>query len=126
MAWELSITLEDRPGTLAGLSEVLGRAGVNIETVAAFVAGGQFGVRVLVDDAEVARKALEGEGMTVDAIKDPLVVSLDHAPGALGVLARRVANAGINIESSYVLGDENGKKRLVLTVDDPERARSLL
>jgi hypothetical protein len=126
MAWELSVTVEDRPGTLAGLSEALGRAGVNIETLAAFVAGGQFVVRVLVEDAEVARKALEGEGMTVEAVKEPLVVSLDHAPGALGALARRVSEAGINIESSYVLGDEDGKKRLVFTVDDPERARGLL
>lgn len=126
MAWELSVTVEDRPGTLAGLSESLGRAGVNIETLAAFVAGGQFVVRVLVEDAEVARKALEGEGMTVEAVKEPLVVSLDHAPGALGTFARRVAEAGINIESSYVLGDEDGKKRLVFTVDDPERARGLL
>jgi hypothetical protein len=126
MAWELSLTLDDRPGTLAGLSETLGRAGVNIETLAAFTAGGQFAVRVLVEDTEAARNALEDEGMKVEATKEPLVASLDDAPGALGALARRMAEAGINIESSYVLGDEDGKKRLVFTVDDPERARGLL
>jgi hypothetical protein len=126
MAREISVTLQDRPGTLAGLSEVLGRVGVNIQTFAALAAAGQFSVRVLVEDADTARKALETEGITVEAVKEPLLISLDDIPGALGAFARRVADAGINIESSYVLGDENGKKRLVFTVDDPGKARGLL
>lgn len=126
MTWELSLTLQDRPGQLAGMSEILGRAGVNIQTLAALATGGQFCVRVLVEDADTARKALEEEGITVEAVKEPLLVSLDDTPGALGACARRVADAGVNIESSYVLGDEDGRKRLVFTVDDPEKARSLL
>lgn len=126
MTWELSVTLQDRPGQLAGMSEILGRAGVNIQTLAALATGGQFCVRVLVEDADTARKALEEEGITVEAVKEPLLVSLYDTPGALGACARRVADAGVNIESSYVLGDEDGRKRLVFTVDDPEKARSLL
>lgn len=126
MAWEIRVTLEDRPGTLAGMSEALGKAGVNIETLAAFTAGGQFGVRALVEDGDLARKALDEAGITVEAVKEPVLVALDDRPGALGAFARKLADAGVNIESSYVAGDEDGKKRLIFTVDNLEKARSLL
>ena len=126
MAWEIRVTLQDRPGSLAGMSDALGKAGVNIETLAAFTAGGQFGVRVVVEDADLARKTLDEAGIAVEAVKEPFLVSLDDRPGVLAAFARKLADAGINIESSYVAGDEDGKKRLVITVDDREKARSLL
>ncbi len=126
MAWEIRVTLQDRPGTLAGMSEALGKAGVNIETLASFGAGGQFSVRAVVDDAELARKALDEAGITPEAVKEALLVTLDDRPGALGAFARKLADAGINIESSYVAGDEAGTKRLVFTVDDLEKAKGLL
>ena len=126
MAWEIRVTVEDRPGTLAGISEALAQAGVNIRALAALAAGGQFPVRVLVEEADSARKALEEAGIPVEGVKEPFVVSVDDHPGALATFARKLADAGINIESSYVLGDDNGKKRLVVTVDEPEKARDLL
>jgi len=126
MAWEIRVTVEDRPGTLAGISEALAKAGVNIRTLAAFAAGGQFPVRVLVEEADSARKALEEAGISVEEVKQPFVVSVEDRPGALAAFARKLADAGVNVESSYVLGDDNGKKRLVITVDDPEKAKDLL
>jgi hypothetical protein len=38
---DLTILMEDRPGTLANVGEALGNAGVNIEGMCGFGAGGQ-------------------------------------------------------------------------------------
>jgi len=126
MSKELSVTLEDKPGTLAKLTEALGAAGVNIETF--FVAPGpKSNCRIVVDDAAAARKAIEGAGYTVDNERDALAVDLDDKAGALGRVARKLANAQVNIESAYVAGGGNGKKKKIVIISaDAEKAKGLL
>lgn len=126
MAKELSVTLEDKPGTLAKLTEALGAAGVNIETF--FVAPGPKGnCRILVDDAAKARAAIEKAGMRVDSEREALAVELDDQAGSLGRVARKLANAQVNIESAYVAGGGNGKKKkVVIITQDAEKAKGLL
>lgn len=126
MAKELTVTLEDKPGTLAKLTEALGAAGVNIETF--FVAPGPKGnCRILVDDAAAARKAIEGAGMKVDSERDAVAVELDDQAGALGRVARKLANAHVNIDSAYVAGGGNGKKKkVVIITPDAQKAKGLL
>jgi len=125
MSKELSVTLEDKPGTLAKLTEALGAAGVNIETF--FVAPGpKSNCRIVVDDAAAARKAIEGAGYTVDNERDALAVDLDDQAGALGRVARKLANAQVNIESAYVAGGGSGKKKIVIISADAEKAKGLL
>ena len=126
MSKELSVTLEDKPGTLAKLTEALGAAGVNIETF--FVAPGPKGnCRIVVDDAAAARTAIEGAGYKVDSERDALAVELDDKAGSLGRVARKLANAQVNIETAYVAGGGNGKKKkVVIITPDAEKAKGLL
>lgn len=126
MAKELTVTLEDKPGTLAKLTEALGAAGVNIETF--FVAPGpKSNCRILVDDAAGARKAIEGAGMKVDSERDAVAVELDDQAGALGRVARKLANAHVNIDSAYVAGGGSGKKKkVVIITPDAQKAKDLL
>jgi ACT domain len=59
MAIDITLLLDDQPGALARVGEVLGRAGVNIEGLCAVTSGGgQAEVHVLVEDLEVALPAL--------------------------------------------------------------------
>ena len=115
---DLEIALENRPGALAEMGEALGRAGVSIE------GGGVFGdvAHFLFVDGDAARAALEAAGIRVIAINDVLVQRLrqDEA-GQLGKIARRMADAGVNIEVLYSDHDH----QLVLVVDDVARARSV-
>lgn len=126
MSKELAITLEDKPGTLAKLTEALGAAGVNIETF--FVAPGpKSNCRILVDDPVAARKAIEGAGMKVDSEREALAVELDDQAGSLGRIARKLANAQVNIENAYVAGGGNGnKKKVVIITADAAKAKGLL
>jgi hypothetical protein len=120
---DLTITLEDRPGRLADLGEATEKAGINIEGVCATSAGGRAEVHVLVDDEAAAREALGSAGIEVEAERDVLVIDIEDRPGTMGEVARKVADAGVNIGLAY---STFGGVKLVLGVDDVDRARSVL
>lgn len=120
---DLTITLEDRPGRLADLGEATGKADLNIEGMCATSGGGTAELHVLVEDAVAAREALGSAGIDVDAESDVLVIDMENRPGTMGEVARRVADAGVNIRLAYAAF---GGVKLVLGVDDLDRARSAL
>jgi hypothetical protein len=113
---------DDQPGVLARLGEAAGEAGINIEGVSAFTGQGKGVVHVLVPDAEHALEALAAAGLDVRAARDVIVVDIEDRPGALGEFTRRLADENINVEQAYLATNN----RLVLAVDDIERARALL
>jgi hypothetical protein len=122
MATDLTISLEDRPGELARLGEALGGAGVNIDGGCATTGAGSGQVHILVEDAAAARSALEAAGIQIAAEREALVVDAPNNPGELGRTARKLADAGVNIDVYYVAtGDA-----LVFVADDPAKARSAL
>jgi hypothetical protein len=122
MATDLTISLEDRPGELARLGQALGDAGVNVDGGCATTGGGNGEVHILVEDAGAARSALEGAGIQITAEREAVVVNAPNRPGELGRTARKLADAGVNIETYYVAtGDA-----LVFVADDPAKARSAL
>lgn len=119
---DLVIALEDRPGALAEMGEALGRAGVSIDGGGAWVVGAAGVAHFLFESADAARKTLEAAGIRVLAERDVLVQRLQQAvPGQLGMLARRMAEAGVNIEVLYTDHDH----RLILVVDDFARGREV-
>jgi hypothetical protein len=119
---DLTIILEDRPGALADMGEALGRAGVSIEGGGAWVVEGRGVAHFLVTDGTAARRALEAAGIQVLAERDVLVQRLaQDVPGQLGLLTRRMAKAGVNIEVLYSDHDH----QLILVVDDLERGRAV-
>jgi hypothetical protein len=122
MAKNLTIALEDRPGILAELGEALGGAGVNIDGFCGYASGGRGIVHLLVDDAAPARAALEGAGIEVQDEREVVVADVEDRPGALGAIARRIANAGVSLDLAY-LGTNT---RLVLGGDDLESLRRTL
>lgn len=119
---DLAVALENRPGALAEMGEALGRADVSVEGGGAWVVDGRGVAHFLVQDADAARRALEAAGIVVVADRDVLVQRLkQHVPGQLGLLTRRMAEAGVNIEVLY----SDHEHRLILVVDDYERGREV-
>src|SRR5215468_2259905 len=119
---DLAIELQNCPGALAAMGEALGRAGVSIEGGGAWVVGGQGIAHFLFQDGTAARQALEAVGIRVLEEREVLVQRLTQAvPGQLGMLTRRMAEAGVNIEVLYSDHDH----QLILVVDDPTRGRAV-
>jgi hypothetical protein len=119
---DLAIVLENRPGALAEMGEALGRAGVSVEGGGAWVVDGRGVAHFLFTDGTAARQALEAAGIQVLEEREVLVQKLKQdVPGQLGLLTRRMAEAGVNIEVLY--SDHN--HQLILVVDNLARGREV-
>ncbi len=119
---DVAIALDHRPGALADLGEALGRAGISVEGGEVFAIDGAAVAHFLfVDDAPTGRVLAEA-GFRVLAEREVVTVRLRQSePGQLGKIARRMADAGLNIEVQYSDHDN----QLILVVDDLERGRAV-
>jgi hypothetical protein len=79
-------------------------------------------MHVVVSDAAAGRAALEGAGIQVAAETEVMVVDVVDEPGSLGTVARKIADAGVNLELLYLATST----RLVLGVDDMDKARAAM
>ena len=122
MATDLAVTVEDRPGVLAGLGEAIGAAGVNIEGVSGSGTGAGSVVHFLVADAAAAREALGAAGFSDVAEREVVVVDVEDRPGALGELARKAADSGVNLDLVYLATNT----RLVLGAADLDALQAAL
>lgn len=117
---DLTIIMEDRPGTLADMGEALGKAGINIEGGCGYPCEGKGVIHILVEDAAAARRALEEIGLEVRGERQVLVLNVEDRPGAFGEVSRRIANAGVNVDLVYAAANN----RLILGTDDLDKARA--
>jgi hypothetical protein len=123
MATDVTVYLDDQPGELARLGQVLGEAGVNIEGFCAITsAGGQAETHVLIEDAAAAFDALAAAGIEVVSEVEVAVVPVEDRPGELGQVSRKLGDAGVNITLAYLATST----RLVFAADDFARARAAL
>lgn len=123
MLEEITVTVDDRPGILAEIGELLGRAGVNIETLSASTFSGEGVIHLVVDDGEEAGETLSANGFKVAGVRQVLTATLDDRPGELGRYCRRLADAGVSISAAYVARRGGGETELILAVDDLHSAK---
>ncbi|HUG30099.1 MAG TPA: ACT domain-containing protein [Candidatus Limnocylindria bacterium] len=121
---ELRVSMEDKPGALAKLTDALAKASVNIEAISAATSGGSGDIRILVEDTAAARKALEGAGIKVAGEREMLFVDLEDRPGSLAATAKKLADQGINVDAIYVVGAAGGKKQIAVGTADVAKART--
>lgn len=125
MLEEIIVTVDDRPGVLAEIGELLGDAGVNIETLCASSHDGRAVIHLVVDDGEDAAELLAQNGLKVEGARPVMTVTLDDRPGELGRYCRKLANAGIGISAVYVARRGGGETELIFAVDDLGAAQTL-
>jgi hypothetical protein len=123
MATDLTVVMEDQPGKLADLGEATGKAGVNINGLCAMTGDGKGFIHLLVEDGGAARKALEEAGIGIADEREAVVVDLHDKPGAMGEIARDLAEAGVNIDVAYTIFSG---VRLVIITEDIDKARAAL
>ena len=122
MAKDLTVILNNVPGTFASLGEALGGAGVNIDGICGFPSGNEGVVHMLVEDTAGAKSAIEGAGHEVRAERDVLVVDVQDKPGEVGRVCRALAVAEVNLDLIY----PTNKGQLVLGADDMDKARAAI
>lgn len=123
MATDLTLYLDDRPGELARVAELLGRAGVNIEGYCGVTSGGGTSeVHLLVEDETATFDALTAAGIEVAAEQEVAVVAVEDRPGVLGDITRKLGDANVNITLTYLATNT----RLVFAADDLAAASRVL
>jgi hypothetical protein len=115
MAHQISVFVENKPGRIERVTEILAKANVNIR---AFTLSGtyEYGVmKLLVDQPDKALEVLTAQGIPVSK-REILAVVMDDRPGGLHRIAKAFGQRKMNIEDAYgfVIQD---KKRAVLVVD---------
>ncbi len=122
MVKDLTIALGDHPGALAKVGEALGKAGVNIEGICGMTVQGKGVIHLLVQDAAKARRALEANHIDVAKETEVMVLPIEDRPGVLGNVARRLANAGVNLQLAYLATSA----RLVVGAEDLAKVREVI
>ena len=119
------VDLENKPGSLATVAEALGAKGVNITSVTGASCGTGGRVAIMTGDDASARSAL-GEKKISFKEMEVSEVSIAHRPGSLGKAARRLADAGVNIEAIFPTGMTGGDISIAFVTDNPTKAREAL
>jgi len=122
---EFSVILANQPGQIATLARRLSDAGAHFESFASIAEDGKSLVRFLPDDADVARRVLREAGIPFEE-RPVLDTFLPREAGALADVTQRLADAGVNIDSIYLLHSNAEGLHFAVTVDDPQAARANL
>lgn len=97
---ELTIQLEDRPGTLGKVCRSLAERGVNVVAFQSVPAERNSLVRFVVDNPTTATKVLDNQGLSYTEA-DVAQVKLPNRPGELARVASQLGEANININYAY-------------------------
>ncbi len=123
---QISVFLENVPGRLATLCNTLEQNGIDLRAMSTSE-GSEYGVvRMLVDDVERAEQVLRDTNLPFSTV-EVLGVEVSDEPGALGKVAVKLAEAGINVEYAYATAvTGNARALCVFKVADPHAAAATL
>lgn len=119
---QLSLFIENKPGTIAAPCKILAEKGISISTLS-LADTKFFGVlRLIVKDWEKAKKILEENSFAVK-VTDVVAIQVDHKPGSLYKVLETLDKNNINVEYMYAYAAGiDGKAVLVFRFDNPEEA----
>ena len=119
------VELPNKMGELARVTEAIAAKGVNITGVSGTTCGTSGSVAILTADDATTRAALKDAKFSfreVEATQTPI----GNVPGALAKVARRLADAGLNIEALLPTGMQGNEVTVAFVTSDPAKARSIL
>lgn len=103
---QLSVFMENKPGRLTEITSALGKADINIRgfAVADMAEYGIF--RVIVPEADKAKKVLDDLGFTAKE-SDVICVKTEDKPGGLARVLKVFSEHEISVEYMYVIAGNN-------------------
>ena len=121
----LIVRVEDRPGVLGEVMSALGAKKINVRAVHGGNEEGQGIIRLVADKFAAAKKVLASRGWT-PLEEEVLEVEVSDRPGALGSVAQRLGDAGVNVKYVFVGPGGARKATVFLAVSDLKAALKAL
>ncbi|MBQ4483245.1 MAG: amino acid-binding protein [Lachnospiraceae bacterium] len=122
---QVSIFLENRPGTLDEALKILKDANINMEGLA-LADTSEFGVmRIIVDKPDEAKQAMKSAGYT-SIVNEVIAVELQPEVGYLAGVVKKISSAGVNIEYMYAAPSKDSAAKMIIKTDDAEKAQEAL
>ncbi len=121
---QVSVFLENKPGTLNKMTQALAKGGVNIRALS-LADTNDFGiVRMIVNDVYEATSVLKEENF-VATFTPVLIYAVSDETGSLDKILRAFTESEVNIEYMYAFA---GKKNayMIFRVTDTKKAEALL
>src|SRR5438132_1210592 len=100
---DLAIHVTHRPGEIARVATALGRKDVNIKSIAGMGMNTQGIIRIIPDDIEAARSALQDANIRFEE-SELATALLENKAGELAEVASKLMNVNVNIHAIYVIG----------------------
>ena len=122
---EISILVDNRPGILAEISELMAAHNINIENIGAETVG-KTGIIVLsVDKYDEALRVLCNAAYNA-VTEESLLIKLEDKPGALARIANRFKEANINIRGVHIVRRDSGYSIAAISTDRTQEAIELV
>jgi len=123
---QLTVALQNQPGTLAEISRVVSAGGCSIQALCVVDNVEQGVVRLLVDDPGTCKSLLEQAGFYV-VEAEVFAVNLTDRRGKLAAVTKALAAAKLNIDYAYSTVDHQGAHTLlVMKIANPRMAEDIL
>jgi hypothetical protein len=110
---------------LLWIAEILAESGVNLTTVSLDRLEGMACIRLLTSDEEACTRALMKADLDY-CTREVLVAEVEDKPGQWAKIARKLADGGLEILSSYLLSKDGKTAQVVFAVDDPKKGEKIL
>ena len=124
---QISVFLENKPGTLKAMTDVLSQHGIDMRALS-LAETKDFGiVRIIVDDVYKTTTALKDAGF-VHTVTSVLAVAIPDQPGGLAQVLGVLAEANVNAEYMYAFlgGKLADHAYMILRVQDNAAAAAAL
>ncbi|MGC8634700.1 MAG: hypothetical protein ACP5VP_08550 [Candidatus Limnocylindrales bacterium] len=125
MAQQFIVQLKNEPGALATLAEALAARGVDLRAIGGGGLGDAGHVIMTTADDDAARRVLDEGGYTYFE-GESLLAEVNDEPGGMARIARRLADAGVNVYGHLFIGRWGDRAMFAFVVDDPDKARPVL
>jgi hypothetical protein len=124
---ELTIEIDDKPGTLGKICRPLADGGVNILAFNLNPEGkGKGEVRLIVDNPTTAKSVLDSQKLKYTET-EVATVKLPHRPGELARATSKLGDANVNINHGYCgIDARTNEPLLIFAVADAGRAAKIL
>lgn len=123
---QISVFVENKPGRILDIMETLSQNSINISALSVADTS-EFGIaRMIVSDAELAKKVLKETGVFVK-INDVIVIAVADKPGGLTSALRILKDSDIVIEYMYASAEKlDDNSLIVIRTDKPDDAANAL